>query len=188
MFVGRCLLSAADWCVSLAGDCGKFGTQWCCYHRVEDVVAELEELRDVLPRDLQVSLVELLHKMLFKQTATMSLSLALANAVAAVPQAFGSLGVQRRPVESAGKSRRAAKREARSPSATPEGKQQRTTEKKKKTTGWDVGSPKGGKAVDGVKGPNKLLRMKGGNPAGDPCGRLKSTGTCPFETCSFSHD
>ena len=37
-----------------------------------------------------------------------------------------------------------------------------------------------------MKGPNGLLRMAGGNPAGAKC-RLFEKGRCNYATCSFSH-
>ena len=38
----------------------------------------------------------------------------------------------------------------------------------------------------GAEGPNGLPRMKGGNPAGEPCEK-HANGKCTFKFCSYSH-
>jgi len=48
-----------------------------------------------------------------------------------------------------------------------------------KTTKWPD--------VAGEKRPNRLVRMVGGNPAGEPCSRHSKPGGCPFTTCSYCH-
>ena len=50
----------------------------------------------------------------------------------------------------------------------------------------ELGSPrKGFQDVEGALGPNRLPRMKGGNPSSpEKCDRLPN---CPFQYCSFKH-
>ena len=79
--------------------------------------------------------------------------------------------------------------------ATADGKRKgdalSTPEKKRKGAQADTPRtlPGGSKKYPdevGAKGPNGLERMKGGNPAGDPCRDL-AKGKCAYASCSFSH-
>ena len=171
---------------------GAYAAQWANANVAVDLLAQIEEKRDVLTNAEVGHVCAALSTALFKATTLggSTLSLAMAQAMSMVPQlvqnALAMGAAQKTKVE-------------RKPGDQLTKKQKKEEEKKKKAEKRkreedDEEPPEkepkgGGKYPDeeGAMGPNKLPRKVGGNPLGDQCRNIKAGRACPFRTCSFSH-
>ena len=174
-------------------DRGLYGAQWANANVAIDLLAQIDEKRDVLTNADIGHVCAALSTALFKATTLggTTLSLAMAQAMSMVPQL-----IQNALVMGAGQKAKVEKK----PGDQPAGRQKKEAEKKKKKTEKrkreeDDEEPPGKEArgggkypdEEGAMGPNKLPRKTGGNPLGDQCKYIKEGRTCPFRTCSFSH-
>ena len=172
---------------------GLYAPQWANANVAVDLLAQIEEKRDVLTNAEVGHVCSALSTALFKATTLggATLSLAMAQAMSLVPQL-----VQNAMAVGAGQRTKVGKK----PGDPLPGKQKKEAEKKKKKAEKrkreeDDEEPPGKEArgggkypdEEGAMGPNKLPRKTGGNPLGDQCKYIKEGRACPFRTCSFSH-
>jgi len=182
---------------------GSYKAQWANANVAIDLLAQIEEKRDVLT-NAEIGLVcATLSTALYKSTSLggETLSLAMAQAISTVPQVIQNAQAV------------AARTQTKQPKLNkpPEGeltdkqKKKKKEEEKKRQRQLDLAQagsppakePKTGEGKPGVAGwadeegaigPNRLPRMVGGNPEGDLCKYIQAGRTCRFKTCSFSHE
>ena len=164
----------------------KYQSQWCNAMRAQDLMKEVDEVRDQLGPAEQMALAKRIHKSMFKSTSTSNETAALAfskntSKVHELPPPSGGetvpRGKKRLFDEGGGPPAKAMKKKGQSETKVAEATE---TEKGGKSAKW---ADKAGEI-----GPNGLPRMKDGNKAGSKCERFFSGDGCKFSTCSFSHE
>ena len=169
---------------------GAYAAQWANANVAVDLLAQIEEKRDVLTNAEVGYVCAALSTALFKATTLggATLSLAMAQAMSTVPQL-----IQNALAMGAGPNAKAEKGPGEELTKKKVEKKKKKAEKRKREGDGEEPPEKepkaGGKYPDeeGAMGPNKLPRKVGGNPQGDPCRYIKAGRACPFRTCSFSH-
>lgn len=170
-------------------DRGPYAAQWANANVAVDLLAQIEEKRDILTNAEVGNVCAALSTALFKATTLggSTLSLAMAQTMSMVPQlvqnamAMGSsqrTKVERKPGDQPTKKEEEKKKKA---------EKRKREEDEEEPAGKE---PKGGGKYpdeEDAMGPNKLPRKVGGNPLGDQCRNIKAGRPCPFRTCSFSH-
>jgi len=176
-----------------AGNLRKHVPQWANGNQLNELLLELEECQSKMDEATTKAVTTLMHVSMHKSTTRSgeSVSLAAARQMSKVAEYVAAQSAKGGDEEGrSGKRKKSDKG-----GATADGKRKgdalSTPEKKRKGAQADTprtlqsGSKKYPDEV-GAKGPNGLERMKGGNPAGDPCRDL-AKGKCAYATCSFSH-
>ena len=169
---------------------GAYAAQWANANVAVDLLAQIEEKRDVLTNAEVGYVCAALSTALFKATTLggATLSLAMAQAMSTVPQL-----IQNALAMGAGPNAKAEKGPGEELTKKKVEKKKKKAEKRKREGDEEEPpekEPKGGGRYpdeEGAMGPNKLPRKVGGNPQGDPCRYIKAGRACPFRTCSFSH-
>ena len=156
--------------------------QWLSGLQIIDLLQEVESVRDRLTDAELGGVTRAMHEQMHKSTSVGGVSGSFA-AHGQISDLTKYVNTQLQIATASGKkgggsprTPRAEKKRGRVPSSpipTVAGEE----EEGKKTYKDEVGE----------LGPNGLPRMKGGNPKGDACGKLKKTGKCPYESCSYSH-
>ena len=172
-----------------------YAAQWANANVAMDLLAQIDEKRDVLTNADIGHVCAALSTALFKATTLggATLSLAMAQAMSMVPQLIQNaliVGPGRKtktPAETGDPATGRQKEEAGTKKKAVKRKREEDEEDEEEPTGKE---PKGGGKYpdeEGAMGPNRLPRKVGGNPLGDQCRYLKEGRACPFQTCSFSH-
>ena len=176
-----------------AGNLRKHVPQWANGNQLNELLLELEECQSKMDEATTKAVTTLMHVSMHKSTTRSgeSVSLAAARQMSKVAEYVAAQSAKGGDEEG----RSAKRRKSDKGGATADGKRKgdalSTPEKKRKGAQADTprtlqsGSKKYPDEV-GAKGPNGLERMKGGNPAGDPCRDL-AKGKCAYASCSFSH-
>jgi len=165
-----------------AGVVPKAKPQWASYDRLEYLMLEMRDHDEKLTTAEMWELCELVHKSLYKATASGStVSLAAVQLTAEALKLVAAVAgrTPSKPGTPGGPKSRKRKPKSETPPKVKEKEKGKEREKGK-------GKQRRLEYPDeeGALGPNGLPRMRGGNPKGDKCGRLP---TCPFTFCSFSH-
>ena len=154
--------------------------QWLSGLQIVDLLQELEAVRDRLSDQELGGVTRAMHEQLHKSSSVGGVSGSFAvhgqisdltkyvNTQLQIASANGGKGSPRT-------GRKERKRERGASPGTLKLAGEEETEKKTY------------KDEEGALGPNNLPRMKGGNPKGAYCGKLKKSGKCTYEYCSFSH-
>ena len=173
-----------------------YKSQWANANVAEDLLAQLEEKRDVMSNVEYGHVCAALATALFKATSLggVTLSLAMAQTMSTVPQMMQNamaLGAREKKLPQPGGELTDAQKKKKK-------KEEERRKRQLEALGGEEGRKKqrggetpggGGRYADeeGALGPNKLPRKAGGNPLGDRCKYLAEGKACPFKTCSFSH-
>jgi hypothetical protein len=172
-----------------AGYCKAIGGNlWAHGDRCIALIKELSVLRDELDDSQLGHITEVMYQMLHKATSTgqLSGSLSMVGQIAKMPEYLES---QRCAAEAGTPRRKRGSDDEPAQKTTPKKKAKKAKAAAAPTKKKPSPEKTGGRFPDtaGAMGPNKLARKVGGNPAGAACKDLEEKGTCPFETCSFSH-
>jgi len=182
---------------------GLYKAQWANANVAIDLLAQIEEKRDVLT-NAEIGLVcATLSTALYKSTSLggETLSLAMAQAISTVPQVIQNAQAvaartQTKPPKltkppedelTSDKQKKKKKEDEKKRqrqldlalAGNPLAKEQKTGEGKPGAAGWPD--------EEGATGPNRLPRMVGGNPEGEMCKYIQAGKACRYKTCSFSH-